>query len=121
MSKRKEKAKTRREAWEWEARKAKKAGKNEKAQKKKKKNSFFIHNVSTTYCVYIQYFWEYRPHILIIKNACIMKSGPVRKFFPTHNIKASFKLWLWVLYSWRSRTWRRIICVVCRCEVSGGK
>ena len=45
MGKRKETAKTRREAWEREAREAKKEGENEKAQKK----SFFIHNVSTTY------------------------------------------------------------------------
>ena len=42
VGKRKEKAKTRREAWEREGRKAKKAG-------NKEKNSFFIHNVSTTY------------------------------------------------------------------------
>ena len=35
MGKRKEKAKTRREVREWEAREAKKAGKNEKVQKRK--------------------------------------------------------------------------------------
>ena len=52
VGKRKKEANTRRETWEREARKAKKAG-------NKEKNSFFIHNVSTTYCVYIQYLWEY--------------------------------------------------------------
>ena len=40
VGKKKEKAKTRREAWEREARKANKVGENEK---KRKKNSFFIH------------------------------------------------------------------------------
>ena len=42
VGKRKEKAKTRREAWEREAREAKKAGKNEKAQKKRKKKIPFL-------------------------------------------------------------------------------
>ena len=37
VGKRKEKATTRREVWEWEAREAKKAWSNEKAQKKKEK------------------------------------------------------------------------------------
>ena len=58
MGKRKEKAKTRHEPWEREARKVKKAGKT-KRHKKKEKSSLFIQNVSKTYCVYIQYFWEY--------------------------------------------------------------
>ena len=46
VGKRKEKGKTRYEAWEREGRKTQKAGINEEA---KKRNSFFIHNVSTTY------------------------------------------------------------------------
>ena len=41
MGKRKEKAKTRREVWEREAREAKKAWTNEKAQEKKRKITLF--------------------------------------------------------------------------------
>ena len=42
MGKRKEKAKTKREVWEREAREAKKAWKNEKAQEKKNNTFLFI-------------------------------------------------------------------------------